>query len=169
MFASTMARFIVMDVPSSYNAILGRQTQGNLHIRPDVKYLTVTFATKEGDAKIFIDQGEVRKVFVRARKAPASNLAHAVEAKELERGEAEDPTKAETEEVELVPGHSTRIGKSVAEGDKEKLVSFLLTNKDLFAYSPKDMPGEDPSIIQHSLKVNPEAKPLRQKKRNLSA
>ncbi len=64
-----MTRFIVIDVPSSYNAILGRQTQGNLHIRPDVRYLTVTFATKDGDAEVFIDQGEVRKVFVKARKA----------------------------------------------------------------------------------------------------
>ncbi|WP_248788875.1 hypothetical protein, partial [Escherichia coli] len=66
LYASTMARFIVMDVPSSYNAILGRQTQENLHIRPDVKYLTVTFTTKDGDAEVFIDQAEVRKVFVKA-------------------------------------------------------------------------------------------------------
>ncbi len=62
-----MTRFIVIDVPSSYNAILVRQTQGNLHIRPDKKYLTITFATKDGDAEIFIDQGEVRKVFAKAR------------------------------------------------------------------------------------------------------
>ncbi len=67
LFASVMTRFIVIDVPWSYNAILGRQTQENLHIRLDVKYLTVSFASKDGDAEIFIDQGEVRKIFVKAR------------------------------------------------------------------------------------------------------
>ncbi|WP_271039623.1 reverse transcriptase domain-containing protein [Agrobacterium sp. ST15.13.040] len=169
LYASTMARFIVMDVPSSYNAILGRQTQGNLHIRPDVKYLTVTFATKDGDAEVFIDQAEVRKVFVKTRKAPANSSTQTVEAKAQEKGKEGDPAEAETEAVDLVPGQSTRIGKSLAKGDKENLVSFLLKNKDLFAYSPKDMPGVNPGIIQHSLKVSPEAKPIRQKKRSISA
>ncbi len=60
------------------------------------------------------------------------------------------------------------MGKKLAEGDKEKLVSYLLMNKDLFAYSLKDMPGVDPRIIQHSLKVHLEATPIRQKKRSLS-
>ncbi len=81
LFASAMTRFIVIDVPLSYNAILGRQTQGNLHIRPYVKYLTVTFATKDEDAEIFIDQGEVRKVFVKARKVPVKIYAQTSRAK----------------------------------------------------------------------------------------
>ncbi len=84
------------------------------------------------------------------------------------KGQEEVPGKIETEDVELVPGRSTRMGKKLAEGDKEKLVSFLLMNKDLFADSLKDMPGVDPCIIQHSLKVSPEAKPIRRKKRSLS-
>ncbi len=107
LFASTMTRFIVMDVPSSYNGILGRQTEGNLHVRPDVKYLTVTFASKDRDPKIFIDQSKVRKVFVKARKAPANNFAQTMEAKAPKKGEAEDPIKVEIKEVELVPGQNT--------------------------------------------------------------
>ncbi len=59
------------------------------------------------------------------------------------------------------------MAKKLAEGDKEKFVYFLLMNKDLFAYSPKDMTGVDPCTIQHRLKMRPEAKPVRQKKRSL--
>ncbi len=66
LFASTMTRFIVIDVPSSCNAIFERQPEGNLHLRIDVKYLTVIFEAKEGDAKIFIAQAKVKKVFVKA-------------------------------------------------------------------------------------------------------
>ncbi|WP_248789473.1 hypothetical protein, partial [Escherichia coli] len=119
--------------------------------------------------EIFIDQAEVRKVFVKARKAPTANFAQTtaggtLPTEEPKTGGAEKLAEVETEKVELVPGQNTRIGKNLAEGDKEKLVSFLLTNKDLFAYSPKDMPGVHPRIIQHSLKVSPEARPIRQKK-----
>ncbi len=66
LFASIMARFIIINVPSSYKAILGRQSQGNLHLRIDVKYQMVMFEIKEGDAKIFINQDDVRKAFIRA-------------------------------------------------------------------------------------------------------
>ncbi len=76
--------------------------------------------------------------------------------------------KIETEDVELVLGQSTQVGKKLAKGDKEKLVSLLLMNKDLFAYSPSDMPAVDPGIIQHCLKACPEVKLIRQKKHSLS-
>ncbi len=64
------------------------------------------------------------------------------------RQEKSDPEKIETEDVELVPGRTTQFGKKLAEGDKEKLVCLLLMKIDLFAYSPSDMPGVDPGIIQ---------------------
>ncbi len=62
-------------------------------------------------------------------------------------GEKSDLEKIEIEDVKLVPSRSTRVVKKLAEGDKEKIVSILLMNKDLFAYSPKDMPIVDSSII----------------------
>ncbi len=69
LFGSTMMRFIVIDVLFSYNAILGKETQGNLHIHPEVRYLMISFETKEGDTKIFIDQAKVRKLFGRQDRA----------------------------------------------------------------------------------------------------
>ncbi len=71
LFGSIMMRFIVIDVHLLYNAILRKQTQGNLDVHPDMKYLMVTFGTKEGDAEIFIDQAEVRKIFMKARQSSA--------------------------------------------------------------------------------------------------
>ena len=38
-------------------------------------------------------------------------------------------------------------------------------NIDVFAWSHKDMPGIDPSVITHRLNVCPSFKPVRQKKR----
>ncbi len=118
----------------------------------------VTFMAKEGDADILIDQAEVEKVFVKARQNLAkvhiqtSGENGTIVEDPIKRGKG-DVEKIETEDVELVPNQNTRIGKQLAKGEKERLLSLLLMNKDLFAYSPKDMPGINPNIIQHSHKV----------------
>ncbi|CAL2266901.1 unnamed protein product [Prunus armeniaca] len=49
-----------------------------------------------------------------------------------------------------------------------ELTTFLQNNKDMFAWSPSDMPGIDPNIICHRLHVNPACKPVAQKRRNFA-
>ena len=48
---------------------------------------------------------------------------------------------------------------------KKDLIRFLRKNIDVFAWSHKDIPGIDPSVIIHRLNVHPSSKPVRQKKR----
>ena len=43
--------------------------------------------------------------------------------------------------------------------------AFLRSNRDIFAWTHKDMPGIDPSVIVHRLNVSPSFPPIRQKKR----
>ncbi|CAL2237869.1 unnamed protein product [Prunus armeniaca] len=47
-----------------------------------------------------------------------------------------------------------------------ELTIFPHNNKDMFAWSPSDMPGIDPNTICHRLHVNPASKPVVQKRRN---
>ncbi|XP_072083626.1 uncharacterized protein [Arachis hypogaea] len=61
----------------------------------------------------------------------------------------------------------TNIGSAFLAGDKQGLIDVLKANTDLFAWTPTDMPGIDPNFICHKLAVNPNARPIRQKKRNL--
>ena len=42
------------------------------------------------------------------------------------------------------------------------LVNFLRENRDIFAWSPKDMPGVPRELAEHSLHVKPDAKPVKQ-------
>ena len=44
---------------------------------------------------------------------------------------------------------------------------FLRENSDVFAWSVAEMPGIPPSVIFHSLNVNPLVRPIKQKKRKL--
>ena len=63
-------------------------------------------------------------------------------------------------------GDSTKalkIGSALPTLEKEKMVSFLRVNQDVFAWKHKDMPRIDRKIIQHYLNVNPKCKLVPQK------
>ena len=47
--------------------------------------------------------------------------------------------------------------------EKEELANLLHKNKDVFAWSHKDIPGIDPSKTKHYLNINPKFSPIRQK------
>ncbi|CAL2227746.1 unnamed protein product [Prunus armeniaca] len=78
------------------------------------------------------------------------------------------------EDVELVPlnpdkpERKARIGSRLSQEEKAELAAFLQNNKDVFAWSPSDMPGIDPQIICHRLHVNPTIKLVAQKRRNFA-
>ncbi|XP_074373680.1 uncharacterized protein LOC141714031 [Apium graveolens] len=78
----------------------------------------------------------------------------------------------ETEEVEVDKSNSSkkvRIGSGLEESFKERLVSLLRGYKDVFSWSSRDMPGLHESIAMHSLDVNPNRKPVKQKRRNFAS
>ena len=52
-----------------------------------------------------------------------------------------------------------KIGITLLTSKKEKMISFVRANQDVFAWKHKDMPGIDRKIIQHRLNVNLECKP----------
>jgi hypothetical protein len=52
---------------------------------------------------------------------------------------------------------------------KEDLVAFLRRNNDVFAWSHEDMPGIDPSVIVHKLNVDPNHRPVKQRRRVFAA
>lgn len=51
---------------------------------------------------------------------------------------------------------------------KKKLVGFLQEFRDVFAWSHENMPGIDPSIMVHKLRVNPELTPVAQKRQSFN-
>ena len=51
-----------------------------------------------------------------------------------------------------------KIGTALLTSKKEKMISFLKANQDVFAWKHEDIPEIDRKIIQHHLNVNPECK-----------
>lgn len=75
------------------------------------------------------------------------------------------------DDVPLVEGDPTRnlkIGSKLTESIRRRLVDFLRSNSDCFAWSHLDMPGIDSEVIMHQLQVDPSHQPVRQKRRKFA-
>ena len=60
-----------------------------------------------------------------------------------------------------------KIGSPLSTDERDRLIHLLRSYLDVFAWSYEDMPGLDPSIVQHHLPTLPHAKPVKQKLRRL--
>ena len=54
-----------------------------------------------------------------------------------------------------------RIGSDLSVDERDSLIQFLRAYLDVFAWSYEDMPGLDPSIVQHRLPLLPHARPIK--------
>ena len=74
------------------------------------------------------------------------------------------PELSETpQEIEIITGDPMKvlkIGTALPTSGKEKMISFLRANQDVFVEKHEDMLGIDRKIIQHRLNINPKCKPV---------
>jgi len=60
------------------------------------------------------------------------------------------------------------VGSQLEGLEKAKVARCLRAFADIFSWMPADMPGISPDIISHQLNVQPEARPIKQKKRHIA-
>ena len=60
-----------------------------------------------------------------------------------------------------------RIGSSLSRDERSKLIDVLRSYLDVFAWLYEDMPGLDPTVVQHHLPILPHVRPVKQKLRRL--
>jgi hypothetical protein len=76
----------------------------------------------------------------------------------------------ETKKVYLddMPDRAVTIGAHLNPEEEKKLIQFLNKNKDVFAWSAKDLQGVDKDIIEHTLETDEKIMPKKQKLRKMS-
>ena len=67
------------------------------------------------------------------------------------------------------PEHKVQIGARLTDTLREQVISFLKTNHDYFAWSHEDMTGIDPEVAMHRLQVDPDYRPVKQKRRKFAS
>ena len=152
--------FLVVDSPSSYNVIIGRPTLNRWKAATSTYCLKVKFPTEQVVEEIKGDQVLARECY-QAVLASKENHTWTIEEK--------TPKIIENlETIELVEGSpekTTQIGTNLSPKTREGIINFLKDNLDVFAWSHEDMPGIPASILQHRLNVDPEKKPVQQRRR----
>ncbi|CAL8152777.1 unnamed protein product [Prunus armeniaca] len=190
--------FMVIDEISPYNSILGRPWISKINAITSATHQKIRYPIPWGGiGQINSDQAMARKCSAQGLKKGKQTQflpVNQADLKGVEQADEEaDPQSKNQdqvegirpevypeegwkpeEDIELVPldpdkpERTARIGSRLSQEEKAELVAFLQNNKDVFAWSPSDMPGIDPQIICHRLHINPAIKPVAQKRRNFA-
>nr|XP_025635645.1 uncharacterized protein LOC112729699 [Arachis hypogaea] len=172
---STMAEFVILRDSTAYNIILGRKTINDVEAVISTKLLIMKFVTNEGSI------GSIRGDLETAVACDNASLSLRKKSKEASGvfladldARVDDKPRPEPEgDLEkFIIGDTeekfTFINKNLPQELKEPLIEMIRANRDLFAWTPADMPGIDPEIMSHHLTVRPGARPVTQRRRKMS-
>lgn len=88
---------------------------------------------------------------------------------ELPLSNLKNPKKMKWEDAPIVFGHpdlTTRMAIDLHEELKKWLIKCLIIYKKVFAWSPQEVRGISPEIIEHRINIFTNAKSIKQKKRH---
>ncbi|XP_071911752.1 uncharacterized protein [Coffea arabica] len=165
--------FAVVKEPSSYNMILERPTLKALRAVCSTLHLSMKFPTPAGVAEVLGDPEVARACYIVTLKGKEKLVAQTAYLKPWEPVEKEE--KLETDEglIELPirperPDRVVRTGSGLSEQTRRALESLLKEYAEIFAWSADDMPGIPSELAVHKLHVDPNIRPVKQKKRNFA-
>jgi hypothetical protein len=170
--------FDVVDIYHPYLAIFGRGFMNKFDAVKRQQSLCMKIPTPKGVITVFDNQQEARNI-EKGHTPGQSNvyqLKTAGERKETYKKARRDKEKieiavdGETKKVYLddMPDRAVTIGAHLSPKGEKELVQFLNKNKDVFAWSAKDLQGVDRDIIEHTLETNERIPPKKQKLRKMS-
>ncbi|KAK3027189.1 hypothetical protein RJ639_042455 [Escallonia herrerae] len=145
--ANFMLDFVVVKVPSAYNAILGRPTLNQLQAVVSTYHLKMKFPTEHGIGEVKGDQTTARQCYVTSCQSKNKEALIIEDLREDTKMQIGEPVE-DLVSIEVYPGEenkTVRIGSNLKENTKLELKSF----EELKAHlsSPpllsKPFPGED--------------------------
>ncbi|XP_057760766.1 uncharacterized protein LOC130981164 [Arachis stenosperma] len=173
---SAMAEFVILRDSTAYNIILGRKTINDFEAIINTKLLVMKFVTDDGSIGTIRGDLETAvacdnaSLSLRKKSKEASGVFLAdLDARVEDNPRPEPEGDLEKFSIGDEGERFTFVNKNLPHELKEPLIEMIRANKDLFAWTPADMPGIDPQIISHHLAVKPEARPVAQRRRKMSA
>ena len=176
-------RYLLVDVETSYNILIGRSSLNKLGAIVLTPHLAMKFPTDNLSrgrevVTLHADQKTARECYATSLKIlPPLTPTRRTEVHHISLGDDLDPRPNDEPQVELKEevvlcqvgreGQNTRLGSTLGAEEKNIITTVLFKNTDLFAWSAADMSGTDPQIISHKLSIFKEARLIAQKKRKL--
>ncbi|RYR34843.1 hypothetical protein Ahy_A10g049885 [Arachis hypogaea] len=166
-----LSEFVVLKDSTAYNVILGRKMINGFSAVIFTKYLLIKFRTDDGSVGSIHGDREVvaecdnTSLALRKKSRDAAGIFLA----DLDARQDGQP-EGDMEKLQIGPTREeyTFINRNLPYDLKEELSQLLKQNRDLFAFTPADMPGINPDLMSHHLAVDPQAKPVAQRRRKMS-
>ncbi|XP_072089167.1 uncharacterized protein [Arachis hypogaea] len=170
-----LSEFVVLKDSTAYNVILGRKTINDFSAVIFTKYLLMKFKTDDGTIGTIHGDREVaaecdnNSLALRKKSRDAAGIFLADLDARLD-GQPRPEPEGDMEKLQIGPTKEeyTFINRNLPYDLKEELSQLLKQNRDLFAFTPADMPGISPDLMSHHLAVDPLAKPVAQRRRKMS-
>ncbi|XP_077219717.1 uncharacterized protein LOC143853905 [Tasmannia lanceolata] len=169
-----MQAFLVVKVPSTYNAIVGRPALNKLEVVVSTHHLKIKFPTKVGVGGVQGDKEKARNCYAdyaQVIKIAKESLQISVTNPRSDDYSIRGEPVEELTQILLFGEDDERtvqIGSLLTGKARTNLVNFLKTNADVFAWSALDMPGIPTDVAVHRFSVDPSHRPVKQKKWNFA-
>ncbi|KAJ8479512.1 hypothetical protein OPV22_023239 [Ensete ventricosum] len=168
-----LVSFMVVKLPSAYNAIIGLPTLNRLRAVVSTYHRILKFPTRTRVGEVRSDPRESRQCYLTALTLFKKPRTEPVGTMPLDPEEStRDPHSTEKVlELPLDPSRPdklVKVGSGLTESQQVQLIDFLRKNNDVFAWSPSDMSGDDPEITQHYLNISPDVRPVKQQPRKFA-
>ncbi|XP_013601260.1 PREDICTED: uncharacterized protein LOC106308668 [Brassica oleracea var. oleracea] len=183
-----VTEFLVIDRPTSYNAIVGTPWLNSMRAIPSTFHLCLKFSTPRGVKTIQGDRrmsqvcfaAELKKMNLaietshkKKRKLSLDENAPERDSEVFLQSQRAEALEGKREPVisicldESSPERCVGIGANLREPLKTELIACLKKNLNAFAWAAEDMPGIDNGITCHELNTDPTYRPVQQKRRKL--
>jgi hypothetical protein len=171
---SEQITFDIVDMVYPYNAIMGRGSINKFEAAIHGLYLCMKIPGTQGVITVYGNQQtacNIERDFVPGQRNVHCLMAQR-EAFESSRPIADEKVKPQLQSNDgtkavpldpITPKQMVIISEDLTSRDKEKLISCLSRNKDVFAWSALDLVGVSHSIIEHGLGIDPSVRPKKQR------
>jgi hypothetical protein len=167
-----------LDIYHPYLAIFGRGFMNKFNAVIRYQFLCMKIPAPKGVITVFGDQQEARNI--EKGHTPGQTNEYQLKSSE-ERKEPYVEAKRDKEKIEIaaddetkkvylddMPDRAVTIGAHLNPEEEKELIQFLSKNKNVFAWSAKDLQGVDRDIIEHTLETDEKIVPKKQKLRKMS-
>ncbi|GFY88849.1 hypothetical protein Acr_06g0007890 [Actinidia rufa] len=153
--------FVVVDIHSLYNAIVGRDWLQKMKVVTSTLYQVIKCASLSSEETLYEDQVIVKQCYLTTMSIKASMKKMQFVEEESEVLEdvgrtSEDKVVEDLILYELDEWNSDRyflVGSNMKEQQRTELIKFLKANIEVFAWTPYEMLGIDLNFIRHEFNV----------------
>jgi hypothetical protein len=170
--------FDVFDIYHRYLVIFSRGFMNKFDAVVRQQFLCMKIPAPKGVITVFGNQQEARNI--EQGHTPGQLNVYQLKTGE-ERKEPYEEAKRDKEKIEIaadgetkkvylddMPDRAVTIGDHLNPEEEKALVQFLNKNKDVFAWSAKELQGVDRDIIEHALETDERIPPKKQKLQKMS-